>query len=80
MGEFLLTESRNLQIPPEAKELFPTKLSTSFKNCEPMTFSSFSNYSFVKDGIRQGIVSEKATFYKAHFERGKGNCSEFCVI
>lgn len=66
------TETRHIQIPLPAKELFPPKISTAFKSWEEISFKDFSGHSFAKEYLKTDFVSNKGMFFKAILERGRG--------
>ncbi|XP_021951482.1 THO complex subunit 5 homolog [Folsomia candida] len=70
-NQLKLLEAKNLQIPTDAKELFPAKLSTTFKSWESINFPTYCSYSFAQEHLRTDIVSEENLFFRACLERGR---------
>ncbi|XP_021960014.1 THO complex subunit 5 homolog isoform X2 [Folsomia candida] len=66
-----LLEAKNLEIPTDAKELFPAKLSTTFKSWESINFTTYCSYSFAKEHLRTDIVAGENIFFRACLERGR---------
>jgi len=67
-----LVENKNIQIPLGAKDLFPSKNSSVFTGWSSISWEDYKSHKFAQDLIQTGCINEKANFYKAIVERGRG--------
>lgn len=65
-------ETRNIQLPPAAKELLPQKNSTIFQSWEPITYESYCRQKFTESFVEAQLVTVKDLFFRAVLQRGRG--------